>query len=506
MAGLSRKFGCIFFAVLFSILLSSTLSASAQEPVDSGISLAEFLSDLDTNTGNFTSYDPGDRVEVHDEIVRVKYSEEDDVTELWFKSTGLSSKRPQYLIFYSDLSNRYQAGEEVSIEFTIFFNDDTGSEDYDYGRESLSHITYIEHDGDKERGLNILGYNMELPPQFDNVYGKFLMYFCIWLIIAIIIVVIVDTVIKQIVHKRVIDTGMVKEIRVAILLLIILFGLVNSVPALNLSEGFEFWITQVYNIGLFLTVIWLVYRVLNLILVHFSMSLSKNKEHKFEKILIPLFRKVIGLFIFIFAIIVILGYLGIDFTALAVGGVVLSMVIAFAAQDTLSNYFSGMFLIAEPDFKENDIVMLDDKVYEVRHVGVRNSKLYDTKEHMIILVPNNMLANNKIVNLSEPDERMRLFINIGVAYGTDPHKVKKILLEIAGRHKHILKTPEEYAPEVRFWEFGESSLNFQLVVWIDNIDERFRLRNDVNFEIDRMFKKEGVTIPFPQRDVHIKEK
>jgi small-conductance mechanosensitive channel len=506
MTNISMRHGHFFLIIAFIILLLvPPASVSAQTPVASGLSYSEFLVDINPRTGNFTTYDPGDTIEVEDKIIRVKYSEDEDITELWLESTGLSSKRPQYLIFYSDLSTAYRVGEEIRVEFTIFLNENTGREDYDYSKESLSHITFIEPEDD-HKGLDILGYHLDLPPHLDNAYGKFLLYFCIWLIIAFIIVIIEDTILKQIVHKRIIGTGPLKEIRISVLILIILFGLVNSVSALELPENVEFWITQIYNIGLFLTIVWLVYRVINLILIHFSMSISKQKEHKFEKVLIPLFRKIIGLFIFIFALFMILGYLGIDLTALAVGGVVLSMVIAFAAQDTLSNYFSGMFLIAEPDFKEHDMVMLEDRVYEVRHVGVRNSKLYDTKEHMIVLVPNNMLANNKIVNLSEPDEKMRLFVDIGVAYGSDTEKVKKILLDIAAKHPRILKQPAAFAPEVRFREFGDSSLNFQLVAWIDDIEERFRIRTDVNYEIDRMFRKEGVTIPFPQRDVHIKEK
>ena len=220
----------------------------------------------------------------------------------------------------------------------------------------------------------------------------------------------------------------------------------------------------------------------------------------------PILQKFIGIFIFIFAIFTLLGFVGIDLTVLAVGGVLISMVIAFAAQDTLSNFFAGIFLAAEPDFKENDFIMLDNIVYEVRHVGMRNSKLYDTKEHMLVIIPNNMLANNKIINLSEPDQKLKLFINIGVAYGTDPHKVKRILLDIANKHPHVLKEPEGFEPVVRFWEFGESSLNFILIVWLDDLGERFAVRNDINFEIDKSFKKEKVEIPFPQRVVHMRKK
>jgi small-conductance mechanosensitive channel len=135
---------------------------------------------------------------------------------------------------------------------------------------------------------------------------------------------------------------------------------------------------------------------------------------------------------------------------------------------------------------------------------MRNTKLYDVKENLLVLVPNNLLASNKIINMSEPNPQLKIYIHIGVAYGTDPNKVKKILLDIANNHPHVLKEPVDFEPIVRFWEFGESSLNFILIVWLDDLNERFAVRNDINFEIDRKFKEEKVEIPFPQRVVHMR--
>lgn len=477
------------------------------EHFEQGINYQEFLNDIDSK-GNFTIYEPGDVVDVVDTIEYVKYWEEQDTTEMWFESTGLGIKRSETLFFQSDISKTYLPGEIVKIHFTIFFNNDTGLEDYDYSKNDLVHVTYIDHKDPEEdkRGIDIFGYNLPLPESLDNNYGRFMYYCFIWIIIGFAVLVIVDQIIKRLTARSKIDHSILGFLKKSIMILVILYGLIVSLSALELSNDMTNLIERIYNIGLFLTLIWLAYKVSNVVLLHFSLGMKEKADKKFQKVMIPVIRKLIALVIFIFAILTLLGYLGIDLTVLALGGVVLSMVIAFAAQDTLSNYFSGMFLIAEPDFKEGDMVMVDNTIYEVRNVGVRNAKLYDVKENMLVLVPNNLLANNKIINLSEPDEKLRLYIKIGVAYGTDLHKVKKILLEIADGNPNVLKKPEELAPLVRFWEFGDSSLNFQLIVWIDDIEKRFEVKNDINFEIDRKFKEESVTIPFPQRDVHIKEK
>ena len=500
----------ITLAIILLAVISASNFVTAQgtiTPVESGITFQEFLSTRDSSTGNFTRYEPGDIVQVEDTIEDIHFRGADIYeTELWLASTG-SSKDSESLVFVSDLTTDFKEGEKVRITFTIIFNTTGSGEDYKYDKNDIKHITYInEKEKVDDEGVEFFGYKISLPEQLDNNYGRFLIYFVSWVIIAVIVLIISDLIINRILKSTKLDTSILKIIRKPIFVLILLYGLIISLSALNLSENLLFWLQQAYNIALFITIIWLVYKILNILLIQVSRRLGKGKKNKMDSVLVPILQKAIGILIFVFAMFTILGYVGIDLTVIAVGGVLISMVIAFAAQDTLSNFFSGIFLAAEPDFKEGDLIMMDANVYEVRHVGMRNTKLYDTKEHMLVITPNNIIANNKIINLSEPDEKLKLFIDIGVAYGTDPAKVKKILLEIAKQQPHVIQTPPEFEPVVRFWEFAESSLQFILIVWLDNVNERFAVRNDINFEIDKRFKEEQVEIPFPQRVVHMKQK
>jgi potassium efflux system protein len=123
----------------------------------------------------------------------------------------------------------------------------------------------------------------------------------------------------------------------------------------------------------------------------------------------------------------------------------------------------------------------------------------------MIIMPNNKLANDKIVNYTEPDTKFRIAVQVGVAYGTDPDKIIKILLDIANKHPKVLHETERYKPSARFLRFGDSSLNFELVIWIDHVEDRFDLTTEINKEIDKRFKDEKIEIPFPQRVVWMKD-
>lgn len=123
----------------------------------------------------------------------------------------------------------------------------------------------------------------------------------------------------------------------------------------------------------------------------------------------------------------------------------------------------------------------------------------------MIIMPNNKLANDKIVNYTEPDTKFRIAVQVGVAYGTDPEKIIKILLDIANNHPKVLHETEKHKSSARFSRFGDSSLNFELVIWIENVEDRFDLTTEINKEIDRRFKEEKIEIPFPQRVVWMKD-
>ena len=189
------------------------------------------------------------------------------------------------------------------------------------------------------------------------------------------------------------------------------------------------------------------------------------------------------------------GQLAIVFGALSVG-------IGFGLQNVVGNFVSGLILIFEQPVKVGDKVELTSLalIGEVRRIGIRAS-VVRTFEGAEVIVPNSNLISSEVVNWTLSDQKRRVRVEVGVAYGTDPHDVMQILKKVAGAHQDVLSYPEPFAV---FLEFGPSALNFRLMFWTATFDDFFRVRSEVYVAVNDALKEEGITIPFPQRDLHMK--
>ncbi len=261
-----------------------------------------------------------------------------------------------------------------------------------------------------------------------------------------------------------------------------------------------------YIVSIFLTIIiflWskAIFQVFVLIINWYS-NASKSKTVLQQRTL-PLFDNLGKLAIFLGAIFFIFKGWGWDVTGWIASAGVIGVVMGFAAKDTLSNFFSGIFIMADAPYKEKDYINLDsgERGY-VTNIGLRSTRLL-TRDDIEITIPNSVVANSKIVNESGgPHEKERIRINVGVAYGSDIDKVRELLMNIALSHESVSGA---YRPRVRFREFGDSSLRFQLMFWIDKPEMRGRVVDEVNSKIYKAFNQENIEIPFPQRTLHIKK-
>ena len=217
----------------------------------------------------------------------------------------------------------------------------------------------------------------------------------------------------------------------------------------------------------------------------------------------PLLEIIGSLLIIIFGITNFLSTYHVDFGVLLAGVGVVGLVIALAAQDTLSNFFSGILLLLDQGFKTGDMIYFNDTYCLIRDIGLRSTKIYDIVNHVMIIIPNNSLANQNILNLTRPDRYYRIRVEVGVSYDSDPDQVEKLLLEVAGKNSDIEQDDPTRMPLVRFQNFGDSSLTFVLVAWINNVIKIRQINSDLHHQVFDKLKEAGVTIAFPQRDVHI---
>lgn len=190
----------------------------------------------------------------------------------------------------------------------------------------------------------------------------------------------------------------------------------------------------------------------------------------------------------------------IDLTPLFASAGIAGIAIALAAKDTMANFFGGISLFADRAYKVGDFIILSSgERGEVVDMGIRSTRI-KTRDDVLISIPNSILANSMIINESAPVPRFRIRIDVGVAYGSNLSKVEEILLRVAKENETLATEPE---PRVRVRGFADSSVDFQLLVWADNPREKGMQTHNLLKAIYEAFVREGITIPFPQRDVHL---
>ena len=192
-------------------------------------------------------------------------------------------------------------------------------------------------------------------------------------------------------------------------------------------------------------------------------------------------------------------HLDLSSLAVIVGG--LGVGIGFGLQNIISNFVSGLIILAERPIAIGHRVEVGGVAGQITKISLRSTVVL-TNDNITIIVPNSNFITNPVTNWSYGDPKVRLRLPVGVAYGSDVEKMRKILLEIAAENPAVLKEP---APMVRFLEFGDSSLNFDLAVWtVDMALNPLSFRSDLYFAIERKFRENQIEVPFPQRDLHLR--
>ena len=204
--------------------------------------------------------------------------------------------------------------------------------------------------------------------------------------------------------------------------------------------------------------------------------------------------------IVLLGILLALATLGFKLTNLTIIASALSVGIGFGLQTIVNNFVCGLILLFERPVKVGDIIQIGEQWATIRDIGLRATTI-QTFDRSDIVVPNSDLITNQVTNWTLSDRNMRLNLSIGVAYGSDVPLVLQTLEECTLENPHVLKNPP---PSILFMGFGDSSLDFQLRVWIDDIDYINLVRSELNQEIDRRFRELRIEIPFPQRDLHLR--
>ncbi|MEQ9287273.1 MAG: mechanosensitive ion channel [Cyclobacteriaceae bacterium] len=213
--------------------------------------------------------------------------------------------------------------------------------------------------------------------------------------------------------------------------------------------------------------------------------------------------QIIKYFVWVIVTVLILDSLGMEISILLASVAALLVGVGLGIQQLFNDLASGIILLIERKLKIDDVIQLEDgEVGRVTLIGLRTSEI-KTRDDIVMIIPNSNFVNDKIINWSHIDENTRFHINVGVSYGSNPILVRDSLIRCVKSHKDISKQPE---PFVRFNDFGDSSLDFQVFFWIDHPFVVERVKSDIRYMIFDEFNRNGIEIPFPQRDLHIIDK
>jgi MscS family membrane protein len=222
---------------------------------------------------------------------------------------------------------------------------------------------------------------------------------------------------------------------------------------------------------------------------------------KIGRDLFLLLKNIIRAVLVVAGVLWILAIWNVNLTPLFASAGIAGIAVALAAKDTLSNFFGGISLFADNAFKVGDFIILDSAQRgEVVEIGIRSTRI-KTRDDVLITIPNSIIANSKIVNESAPVPRFRIRIPVGVAYESDLDKVEEVLMAVVRANPKVVTEPE---PRVRYRTFADSSINLELLLWIEDPAIKGIETHNLLKAIHRAFREQGITIPFPQRDLYVK--
>lgn len=204
-------------------------------------------------------------------------------------------------------------------------------------------------------------------------------------------------------------------------------------------------------------------------------------------------------FIYIIIFLVTFHTLGVNVTGIFAASAALLIGVGLALQTLFQDIISGMFILLDKSVSAGDIIELEGKLGRVVEITLRSTRAV-TRDNKVLIIPNHLFLTNSLFNHTQNNKNTRESVEVGVAYGSDLEQVQAILMEVALEDKRVLKKPK---PKVLFTQFGDSSLNFKLLFTISDSFMSEFTKSDLRLAIDKKFREHNISIPFPQRDVHL---
>jgi small-conductance mechanosensitive channel len=306
--------------------------------------------------------------------------------------------------------------------------------------------------------------------------------------------------------KTTLDDEIIAALKRPVPLVVVVAGTYVALKQIAALRQYATAIDLIYNVILILIAASIASNVFQIVLAWYLRGVAPKAQAAADKQFMPIIRTLSFIFIYGAALIIILGQLGQEIGPLIAGLGVAGLAVALALQDTLANFFAGFYILADKPIKAGDFVQLaEGQEGYVQEIGWRSTKIRTLTSNLII-IPNAKLAQSIVTNYSLPAEKTGVVIPVSVAYGSDVEKVERVLLDVAKRVVRASPVAaKDFEPQARFSSFGESSLDFKVILQAEHFVKQYELATQFRKELLRRFRKERIEIPFPVRTVYLKK-
>lgn len=298
------------------------------------------------------------------------------------------------------------------------------------------------------------------------------------------------------------DDKIVAGLKYPIYFTVILVGIYASLHSIAFGESAFYYIDNLLQTAIIVIGALGAWRVISILIDGILAKFAAKTKSALDDEMVPLLKNISKIIIIFVAIAMALSAWDIDITPLLASAGIVGIALAFAAQSTVANLFGGIAIYFDKPFKVGDRIQIESgEIGDVVEIGIRSTRL-KTLDSLLIILPNEKIANSKVINFHQPMPNINIRLNVGVAYGSDVELVKKTLLKVAKNSKSVLNEP---APEVLFTELGDFALKFLLVAWINDPTKKANVIDEINTGIAREFKKAKIDIPFPTQTIYVKK-
>ncbi len=333
--------------------------------------------------------------------------------------------------------------------------------------------------------------------------GSLLLFIILSFIAAFVLNKIVSITTKKVSLNTKIASALRKPIRLVIILIGIFIANYYLKPDLKI-DGIN--LVVIYQI---ITIIIFFYALVSIIktaLLWYVENLKEKKKTKIDDTIFNFLTKVSTVILYFIGLLIILDLLKIQIKPILAGLGIAGLAVALALQDTLSNFFSALYIAADQPVKIGDFIELPtgEKGY-VTEIGWRSTRL-KTRERNIIIIPNSKLSSSILTNYNQIEARFKIDFPVSISYNSNLEAVEKLTIEVASKiMKKLQPHIDNFKPYIRYENFGDNGINFKVSLMAENVEDKYLVMHEFIKELTKVYKKENIDIPYPQRDVHLKK-